>query len=69
MTQEAWGLDPDGLLLLDVEVSGGIPESLAEAELQVQVGAGPMGWGCAGEKAGERRMSRPKHPLLTPQEE
>ncbi|XP_044938536.1 hemicentin-2 isoform X2 [Mustela putorius furo] len=36
MTQEAWGLDPDGLLLLDVEVSGGIPESLAEAELQVQ---------------------------------
>uniref|UniRef100_A0A7N5KTI0 Hemicentin 2 n=1 Tax=Ailuropoda melanoleuca TaxID=9646 RepID=A0A7N5KTI0_AILME len=36
MTQEARGLDPEGLLLLDVVVSGGVPESLADADLQVQ---------------------------------
>lgn len=47
MTQEARGLDPEGLLLLDVVVSGGVPESLADADLQVQVGAAPKvrGWG------------------------
>ncbi|XP_012576655.1 PREDICTED: hemicentin-2 [Condylura cristata] len=36
MTQVARGLDPDGLLLLDVEVAGNVPESLAAADLQVQ---------------------------------
>uniref|UniRef100_G3UN16 Hemicentin-2 n=2 Tax=Loxodonta africana TaxID=9785 RepID=G3UN16_LOXAF len=36
MTQVARGLDPDGLLLLDVMVNGIIPESLADADLQVQ---------------------------------
>ncbi|XP_037653920.1 hemicentin-2 [Choloepus didactylus] len=36
MTQVARGLDPNGLLLLDVAVKGIIPESLAEADLQVQ---------------------------------
>lgn len=37
MTQVAHGLGPDGLLLLDVKINGMIPESLAEADLQVQV--------------------------------
>lgn len=45
MTQVAQGLDPNGLLLLDVAVNGVVPESLADADLQVQVvggwGAGP----------------------------
>uniref|UniRef100_A0A452F193 Hemicentin 2 n=1 Tax=Capra hircus TaxID=9925 RepID=A0A452F193_CAPHI len=36
MTQVARGLDPDGLLLLDVAVNGVVPESLADADLQVQ---------------------------------
>uniref|UniRef100_F1S0Y1 Hemicentin-2 n=1 Tax=Sus scrofa TaxID=9823 RepID=F1S0Y1_PIG len=36
MTQVARGLDPNGLLLLDVAVNGVIPESLADADLQVQ---------------------------------
>nr|XP_021547233.1 hemicentin-2 [Neomonachus schauinslandi] len=36
MTQEARGLDPNGLLLLDVVISGVVPESLADADLQVQ---------------------------------
>ncbi|KAM9207753.1 hemicentin-2 [Dugong dugon] len=36
MTQVARGLDPDGLLLLDMMVDGVIPESLADADLQVQ---------------------------------
>ncbi|KAJ8792456.1 hypothetical protein J1605_019675 [Eschrichtius robustus] len=36
MTQLARGLDPDGLLLLDVVVNGIVPESLADADLQVQ---------------------------------
>ncbi|XP_039085354.1 hemicentin-2 [Hyaena hyaena] len=36
VAQEARGLDPDGLLLLDVVVSGGVPKSLADADLQVQ---------------------------------
>ncbi|KAM5331532.1 hemicentin-2 [Glossophaga mutica] len=36
MTQVARGLDPDGLLLLDVVVDGGVPESLAGADLRVQ---------------------------------
>ncbi|XP_066112042.1 hemicentin-2 isoform X1 [Saccopteryx bilineata] len=36
MTQVAHGLDPSGLLLLDVVVRGVIPESLADADLQVQ---------------------------------
>ncbi|XP_046530474.1 hemicentin-2 isoform X1 [Equus quagga] len=36
MTQVARGLDPDGLLLLDVMVNGVVPESLADADLQVQ---------------------------------
>lgn len=37
MTQVARGLDPNGLLLLDMVVNGNIPESLADADLQVQV--------------------------------
>uniref|UniRef100_A0A8C0DZX9 Hemicentin-2 n=1 Tax=Balaenoptera musculus TaxID=9771 RepID=A0A8C0DZX9_BALMU len=36
MTQLARGLDPNGLLLLDVVVNGVVPESLADADLQVQ---------------------------------
>ncbi|KAM5259263.1 hemicentin-2 isoform 1-T1 [Hipposideros larvatus] len=36
MTQVARGLDPNGLLLLDVVVNGVVPESLADADLQVQ---------------------------------
>ncbi|XP_035116299.2 hemicentin-2 isoform X2 [Callithrix jacchus] len=36
MTQVARGLDPDGLLLLDVVVDGGVPESLAAADLHMQ---------------------------------
>ncbi|XP_035878268.1 hemicentin-2 [Phyllostomus discolor] len=36
MTQVARGLDPSGLLLLDVAVHGGVPESLAGADLRVQ---------------------------------
>ncbi|XP_065735248.1 hemicentin-2 [Phocoena phocoena] len=36
MTQVARGLDPDGFLLLDVVVHGIVPESLADADLQVQ---------------------------------
>lgn len=36
VTQVARGLDADGFLLLDAEVHGVIPESLAEADLQVQ---------------------------------
>lgn len=64
VAQEARGLDPDGLLLLDVVVSGGVPESLADADLQVQVGASPEdcrgGWGREWEE-------RPQAPVLTPQ--
>lgn len=41
MTQVARGLDPSGLLLLDVVVRGVIPESLADADLQAQVRASP----------------------------
>ena len=41
MTQGARGLDPNGLLLLDVAVNGGIPESLAGADLRVQVWGKP----------------------------
>lgn len=40
MTQVARGLDPNGLLLLDVVVNGIVPESLADADLQVQVVGG-----------------------------
>ncbi|XP_063100238.1 hemicentin-2 isoform X2 [Cavia porcellus] len=36
MTQVARGLDPDGLLLLDVVVSGTVPEALEGGDLQVQ---------------------------------
>ncbi|XP_036769471.2 hemicentin-2 isoform X1 [Manis pentadactyla] len=36
MTQVARGLDPDGFLLLDVVVSGVVPKSLADTDLQVQ---------------------------------
>ncbi|XP_060245885.1 hemicentin-2 [Meriones unguiculatus] len=36
MTQVARGLGPDGLLLLDAKVNGMIPESLADADLQMQ---------------------------------
>uniref|UniRef100_H0XNP2 Hemicentin-2 n=1 Tax=Otolemur garnettii TaxID=30611 RepID=H0XNP2_OTOGA len=36
MTQVARGLDPDGLLLLDMVVDGIVPESLADEDLQVQ---------------------------------
>lgn len=51
MTQVARGLDANGLLLLDVLVNGAVPETLADAELQVQVWANPgvhrrvHGWG------------------------
>lgn len=54
MTQVARGLDRNGLLLLDMVVNGNVPESLADADLQVQVGG--WGWralGCAG-GVGER---------------
>ncbi|XP_029776920.1 hemicentin-2, partial [Suricata suricatta] len=44
MTQEARGLDADGFLLLDVVVSGGVPESLADADLQVQLTVYPLVW-------------------------
>lgn len=37
MTQVARGLDPDGLLLVDMKINGMIPESLADGDLQVQV--------------------------------
>lgn len=64
MTQEARGLDPDGLLLLDVVVSGVVPGSLADADLEAQVGTHPeacrWGWGANG-------MCCPRRPLLTPQ--
>ncbi|XP_053415690.1 hemicentin-2 [Nycticebus coucang] len=36
MTQVAQGLDPNGLLLLDMVVDGIVPESLADEDLQVQ---------------------------------
>ncbi|KAM6170210.1 hemicentin-2 [Rhynchocyon petersi] len=36
MTQVAQGLDPEGLLLLNMMVNGFIPESLADADLQMQ---------------------------------
>ncbi|XP_027279680.1 hemicentin-2 isoform X2 [Cricetulus griseus] len=36
MTQMARGLDPDGLLLLEVTINGMIPESLADADLHMQ---------------------------------
>ncbi|XP_021050559.1 hemicentin-2 [Mus pahari] len=36
MTQVARGLDPDGLLLVDVKINGMIPESLADGDLRVQ---------------------------------
>ncbi|KAF4016760.1 hypothetical protein G4228_008189 [Cervus hanglu yarkandensis] len=36
MTQVARGLDRNGLLLLDMVVNGNVPESLADADLQVQ---------------------------------
>ncbi|GAB1286208.1 Hemicentin-2 [Apodemus speciosus] len=36
MTQVARGLDPDGLLLVDMKIDGKIPESLADANLHVQ---------------------------------
>lgn len=39
MTQVARGLDPDGLLLVDMKIDGKIPESLADADLHVQVRA------------------------------
>jgi hypothetical protein len=37
MTQVARGLDPDGLLLVDMKINGMIPESLADGDLRVQV--------------------------------
>lgn len=40
MTQVARGLDPAGLLLLDVVVNGAVPADLADAELHMQVGGG-----------------------------
>lgn len=43
MTQVAQGLDPNGLLLLDVVINGVVPESLADADLQVQVWGEPWG--------------------------
>lgn len=46
MTQVARGLDPAGLLLLDVVINGVVPADLADEELHMQVGAGPeCGWG------------------------
>lgn len=57
MTQVARGLDANGLLVLDVLVNGAIPETLADAELQVQVWASPgvHGWGA---RMGRVRKSR-----------
>jgi hypothetical protein len=67
MTQVARGLDPDGLLLLDVVVNGVVPESLADADLQVQVG--PCGG--VGERGGVSCSTIPKQSgprsFLTPQ--
>lgn len=66
MTQVARGLDPNGLLLLDVVVNGIVPESLADADLQVQVvsgsGASPgvCRWG------GRERVGGPVPMPLTP---
>lgn len=37
MTQVARGLDPDGLLLVDMKINGMIPESLADGALHIQV--------------------------------
>lgn len=72
MTQVVRGLDPDGLLLLDVVVNGVVPESLADADLQVQVRGQALG--CA-DRVGERDRgaqlsTTPEQPgllsLLTP---
>lgn len=60
MTQVARGLDPDGFLLLDVVVNGIVPESLADADLQVQVGGEP--WGVQMGRARESGMSCPSPP-------
>lgn len=60
MTQVARGLDPDGFLLLDVVVNGIVPESLADADLQVQVWREP--WGVQMGRARESGMSCPSPP-------
>lgn len=60
MTQVARGLDPDGLLLLDVMVNGVVPESLADADLQVQVGG--EAWMCR-QGGRENGCPAPSHPL------
>lgn len=71
MTQVARGLDRNGLLLLDMVVNGNVPESLADADLQVQVGG--WGWralGCAGgvgEREWEVLPQCPPPPPLLPQ--
>lgn len=72
MTQVAQGLDPHGLLLLDVVVNGVVPESLADADLQVQVRGQALG--CADRMSERDRgawlSSTPEQPgllsLLTP---
>lgn len=65
MTQVARGLDANGLLLLDVLVNGAVPETLADAELQVQVWANPGVHG-RGARMGRVRKSRPCYPQLPP---
>lgn len=70
MTQVARGLDPNGLLLLDVAVNGVVPESLADADLQVQVvGGRGAALGCAGgggERGREALSLCPPPPPLSP---
>ena len=70
MTQVARGLDTNGLLLLDVVVNGIVPESLADADLQVQVvggsGASPGCAGGVGEREWEVLSLCPSAPPLSP---
>lgn len=69
MTQVARGLDPSGLLLLDVVVRGVIPESLADADLQAQVRASPGRFSCSCPAgfalAGDNRNCRGEWPWRT----
>lgn len=64
MTQVARGLDPNGLLLFDVVVNGVVPESLADADLQVQVLEGGPGMRGHGTPHPQRSLSR--WPTLLP---
>lgn len=68
MTQVARGLDPNGLPLLDVAASvGAAPESLADADLQVQVVGAGAALGCAGGgRGGREALSLCPTPPLSP---